>query len=290
MEFPHHADLLPHLTMEAAAQRVAEAEVAAQEEIAPGYRAGYTMLGRFNLRVVDLALAADDPGAHAGVVHVRSDFDHTASVYLRNTFLPLRFYHAPTLGRGDTWVFVLENKVLGGRDARHDDDAQSRPLVVCFFERAESAADELVVRRTERQFAGMTPLALTPAELALHLGFALPVDDERPALESEALVERAWLGIPRLCYEHRQLTEAADIHTYLLSQPMGAEDVFWSKMPVQGHTKYAIARHLERSHGWDRERFWRRSLAELQQPGGGRDFGRGAVPPRRRGKGGGAGR
>ena len=113
--------------------RVARAEVAADEEIAPGYRQGYVMLGRFNLRVADMALAVDDPGGHAGVGHVRTDFESTGCVYMRSTFLPRRFYHAPSLGRGDVWFFVLDNKVLAGREARDESDAQTRPLVVLFL-------------------------------------------------------------------------------------------------------------------------------------------------------------
>ena len=244
--------------------RVARAEVAAQEETAPEYRQGYSMLGCFNLRVAEMALVVDDPGGRAGVVHVRTDFDSTGSVYMRNTFLPRRFYHAPSLGRGDVWFFVLDNKVLAGREARHESDAQTRPLVICFFEAADGAADQLVVRRTDRQFAGMTPMALTPAELALHLGFVLPADAGRTAAESESLVERAWLGIPRVGYAHRQLTDAEDIHTYQLTEPLDAEDMFWNSIAVKDHTKYAIARYLKCQHGWDLERLWKRTLTQLR--------------------------
>ena len=113
MEFPAPGSLLAQLTQEATAMRVARVEVAAREEIAPGYRRAYSMLERFNLRVADLALTADEEGGHPLPIHVRTDFESTASVYLRNTFLPRRFYHAPSLGRGDVWFFILENKVLG---------------------------------------------------------------------------------------------------------------------------------------------------------------------------------
>ena len=46
-------------------------------------------------------------------------------MYLRSTFVPRRFYHAPTLD-DSTWVYVLEN----------------------------NAADQLVVRRIDTSFAG----------------------------------------------------------------------------------------------------------------------------------------
>ena len=268
MEFPAHEGLLAHLVQEATAMRVACAEVEAMEDVAPGYRAAFVMLERFNLRTADVALAMDDPGGVPAVVHGKTDFESTGSVYLRNTFLPRRFYHAPSLGRGDVWFFVLENKVLAGREKRHEGDAQTRPLVVCFFERTEGAPGELTVSRMDQQFSGMTTLTLTPAELALHLGFVLPLDVERSAAEMEALVERMWLETPRLGYEHKQLAEEDDLHTYTLAEPLDAEDVFWDSCPSEEHTKYALARHLERRHGWDRERLWKRSLGELRVAAG----------------------
>ena len=42
----------------------------------------------------------------------------------------------------------------------------------------------------------MTTRELTPAEVALHLGFELPMDANRSALATEPRVEAAWLGIP----------------------------------------------------------------------------------------------
>ena len=178
--------------------------------------------------------------------------------------MPRRCYHSPLLGHGDVWIYILENKVLGGREDRHDTEAQTRPLVVCFFESAEGAPGALTVTRIDKQFSGMTTLTLTPAELALHLGFALPLDVERSAAEVETLVERAWLDTPRVGYEHTQIVEADDMHTYDLTEPLDAEDIFWSSCPSDEHTKYAHARNLERMHGWDRERLWKRSLAELR--------------------------
>ena len=110
----------------------------------------------------------------------------------------------------------------------------------------------------------MSTKVITPAELALHLGFAPPVDLARSAQETESLVERAWLGTPRTRYTHRHMIEADDLHTYLLTDPVDAEEAFWSDMPLVEHTKYAIARRLEIDHGWDRARLWRCSLPQLR--------------------------
>ncbi len=104
---------------------------------------------------------------------------------------------------------------------------------------------------------GMVTKELTPAELALHLGFALPMDADRSALGTESLVEAAWLGLQRVRYVHEHLAGAPDFHTYKLTEPQNAEDAFWCDTPLAEHTKYSIARHLERTHGWPRERLWR---------------------------------
>ena len=101
-----------------------------------GYREQYVWLERFGLRAADLSLITDGDayGAIAAPVHLRTDFEETTAVHSRNTFFrTMRFFHAPTLGDGGTWVFVMENKVLAGREMRDATDAQARPLVVCFF-------------------------------------------------------------------------------------------------------------------------------------------------------------
>ena len=74
------------------------------------------------------------------------------------------------------------------------------------------------------------------------------------------LVEDAWLTIPRWRYTHELVVGAPDPHTYRLSHQLNAEDAFWADMELQEHTKYSIARHLERLHGWDRARLWNRRL------------------------------
>lgn len=48
--------------------------------------------------------------------------------------------------------------------------------------------DELVVKRTDQAFGGMTTRTLTVAELALHLGLALAPDAARTASGTEALL------------------------------------------------------------------------------------------------------
>ena len=111
---------------------------------------------------------------------------------------------------------------------------------------------------------GMTTMAITPAELALHLGFQLPPDPDRNALASESLAEAAWLAVPRIRFCHEQMAGLEDMHTYILTEGRSAEEAFWNDMDLEQHTKYAIARHLEIDHGWSRARLWNRSTADLR--------------------------
>ena len=141
------------------------------------------------------------------------------------------------MGDAATWFFVLENKTLPGREPRHATDAQTRPLVVCFFKKLESAVDELVVGRMDTSTGGMNAKELAPAELALHLGYVLPVDAMRTPLQTETLVEGAWLTTPRWRYTHDLILGAPDAHTYMLSDTVNAEDASWADWSLQEHKK-----------------------------------------------------
>ena len=97
----------------------------------------------------------------------------------------------------------------------------------------------------------------------------------------------------------------------VLAEPLEAEVAFWDDHDVDGHTSFAMARFLERAHGWSRERLWKLRLADVRSAldtgicpwaeaaeappavvgrarGAGR--GRGAVAPGGRGRGRGRGR
>ena len=204
-----------------------------------------------------LLVAGEEAGAAAGA-RARTPLEQTRSVYLQNTFEPLAFYRLPTVDPR-TWVYVLEAKTMGGREARTAEDAQARPLVVCFFEEAPGAADELVVQRTDQATSGMSVQLLTVAELALHLGLPLPPDPARPAGDAEKCVEALLgngLGIPRERYAWEHVEGAVDPHTYRLLAPRNADAVYFANWPLETHSKWAVAKHLERSHGWDALRLW----------------------------------
>ena len=68
-------------------------------------------------------------------------------------------------------------------------DAQSRPLVLSFFEQVSPEHEDLVVQRVDKTFQGMSTNTLTVAELLLHRGYVLPPDPERSAVATEQILE-----------------------------------------------------------------------------------------------------
>ena len=270
-EFPNYDDIRMDLMREADAVAVlkATARATANADIAPEFIEGLQYLERFNLRAADMSLFVDDdplPGVPDEPQQRRSEFQKASSVYLRNTFAPYCFYNMPNLDR-DTYVFVLENKTLPGRESRDGNDAQARPLVVCLFQRDSEAVDQLVVTRVVcDRGSGMSTIRVTPAELALLLGFQMP-DIATVTDHSDLIIERdvetALLRMSRIRYDHQNVAGATDVHTYTLVLARNADTAYWDDMAMNDHTKYDIATYLERVYGWDRQRLWKNQRPTL---------------------------
>ena len=229
-------------------------------------------LERFNLggSAAGLVLVAGEEAAAAVGPRARprrDAWEYTRSVYLQNAFVHTAFYQLPTLD-ARTWLYVLESKTVAGRDERDAEDAQARPLVVCFFEEAEGAPDELLVQRTDSATSGMAVQLLTVAELALHLGLHLAYDPERAAGEAERLVEKtldASPGVPVVRYSFQHRAGAEDPHTYALTEVGDAYAASFNSSPLESHSKYALAKRLERRHGWAPWRLWNLKKERLEQ-------------------------
>jgi hypothetical protein len=244
-----------------AAHRQALADVGADGPVARGYHHRALFLERFNLRAADACLLGLDAGA--GPSRHKATYAETCSAYLRNTFVANSFYQLPGLD-DSTWVFVLENKVLPGREARAEDDARARSLVVCYFERfpGGGGADEVIVARSGTSSTGMETSLATVAELALQLGYRLPHDPARSSVASERLVEEALFAIERVRYCAHELLLGGGPHVYRLLDPQNAEDAFWGGTALKDHTRLAIARRVELAYGWDRAALWRSKLGK----------------------------
>ena len=275
-EFPPPEDLRPWLEAEQAHIRRARAAIDAADEIAPGWRNRAVYLERFNLRAADLDLLGEED-APLELVSYRTSYQTSFSVYLRSTFQPQRFHHAPGVS-ANLWVYVLDTKTIAGREPRDALDAQSRPMVVSFFERDPSAdAMSLVVRRVDREADGMVTSIVTAAELLVHLGYPAPLDPNMSAAEKELVLENAFLELQTLVYDSRVVADQSQIHVYKLENARDCEDAFMESMPLAEHTKFSLARCLERRHGWDKRTLQAQSKAALLAhfPGEAPDAGRG---------------
>ena len=177
---------------------------------------------------------------------------------MRDTLESQAFIQVPGVSP-DLWVYVLDTKTLAGREPRDALDAQARPLVVSFFERDPSAdALSLVVRRVNREADGLQTKAITVAELLVHLGYPAPPDPNMSASDKELILEKAFLELQTLVFDSHVVTDHGGIHVYQLDNPRDSEDAFMDSMPLAEHTKFALARLLERRHGWDKHTIWKK--------------------------------
>ena len=122
------------------------------------------------------------------------------------------------------------------------------------------------------------------------------------ASDKELILEQAFLGLQTLVFDSHVVTDHGDVHVYQLDNARDSEDAFMEAMPLAEHTKFSLARTLERRHGWDKRTLQAKPKAELlahfpgEAPDAGRGRGRGrgaapgAAPGAARGKGPGRGR
>ena len=196
----------------------------------------------------------------------RAAYKETASVYLRNVCGNKTFLSYPGIAP-DTFVYILDSKTLAGREPRDALDAHSRPLVVSFFQKVPGHAPDdgmIIVERCDKSFAGMSTKTLTCAELLLALGYNLEADPSRNLADTESVLEDAHDHVQRLVWQHAvYLGLGVDVHTYRLTDPVDAEDDFFESTAPDEHTKFVLARALERRHGWNRRALWNLRVPDL---------------------------
>ena len=148
--------LLEHAALE---RNLALRRITAEDVIAPGLREDSIYRPRFNLTHEDLVVIGGEGG---GTRSSSYTFATSWSNYLRSTFKPNQFHCFPgILPREDcVYLYILEHKTLAGREDIHQDDAQARPLEVCFFTRTTDVPPgELHVRRVVR--SNITSITIT---------------------------------------------------------------------------------------------------------------------------------
>ena len=145
-QFPLPDALAEPLRNEMAWLRGIHRQVREEDRVAERWRADFPYLERFNLRMADLHLVGEDAGP--GLAAFRSAYQETSSVYIRKVFDEKAFFSFPGLSP-DTFLYVLDSKTLAGREPRDEADAQSRPLVLCFFKKICEDEGEITVERLE---------------------------------------------------------------------------------------------------------------------------------------------
>lgn len=146
----------------------------------------------------------------------------------------------------NTLFYINENKTLAGKEARNNaGEALGRKLALTFFEDAGRG----LVRRVNQERLALSSQLLTPAEVLQVCGFALPLDADRTAADTEVLLEAQYedLDIERFEGEVDAVTD--EVHIYNLGDPINAE-VAYAVCQVP-RTKMVLARALQRIGAFD---------------------------------------
>ena len=176
------------------------------------HRSAYVYRARFNLEDLRLIKEDGDELAPAAPALAPSPFLTAWRNYLKLSVFQTGFMYR--LAASPTYVYVVENKTLAGREDRsYEGEAVGRKLSVVFF---ESKGEDLVQRVDRSRSAGLSLQLLNVAELVQTLGVvALPPDPDRSAADSELLYELAYRKLEGHKYKCT-VEPAAGVHVYML--------------------------------------------------------------------------
>ena len=251
-DLPSHDELGPHINDVQEDARRRYAIVAAGGAVAAGHRAEHLYLERFNLTAADVVLLGARRHARGTETTATSAYRN----YLMRVFSPGSFYSVVGL-RPSLWFFVMQNKVLAGRDQEWA-DAMGRPLSVVYFEKDEGEADAPIVRRCDGDGTSLEPTAATLAELIRTMGYAAPVASDASVQETEDAFVNGWLAHEPLRWRHERAIGHADVWAHALGDPTPAERHYLQSTHPSEMTKMGCARYLELFEGANREDMWRR--------------------------------
>lgn len=215
---------------------------------------------RFNLGPEDFNLVVQKHGVLAE--NLKDPYASTWRAYCRSVLVRGRFFKVGSSCSSLTF-YVNENKVLAGGERRGEGEAVGKNLVLTFFEDLPDQPG--LVRRLEREGGSMHPRRMTLAELVQACGVVLPCNPARTSAESERLLEEAWATLDIRRFSGNLETESLEVHTYTLCDEANAEEAFVHDEPLEGLTKIALARLLERMGGPPRRASWQRTLRDLRE-------------------------
>jgi hypothetical protein len=262
--FPGSEELLPHLQAEGLDHHQNLEAIAAEGEVALGWRREFLYRERLGLSAADYQLLAQGPLALAA----------PAGPHVPPFALAWRNYIKQVLKRGYMYrlsinpavvVYVSENKTLAGREDRaYEGEATGRKLVVSFFEDLEGG----LVRRVDRTGTSLKLQLLTIAEILQACGELLPPDPERSTAAAELLLEKRYQDLEVRRWDMHLETTAPEVHTYSLHEEVLAEAALAVELLAEHRTKMVLARCLQRhealAEGETLQELWGIPLAALQ--------------------------
>lgn len=163
-------------------------------------------------------------------------------------------------------LYIAENKTLAGKEKRsYEEEAMGRKLAIVLFEDGPGG----LVRRVDRGTAGMQQVLLTLAEMLQTIGgVAVPPDPERPAAQTELLLESYYQTLELQRYICTVEPAALDVHMYTLEHQVHAETAYCMDLDADHRTKMVLARALERNEDFNEgetlQGVWGSNLAELR--------------------------
>ena len=172
-------------------------------------------------------------------------FEEAWRAYLRRVFIRGSFYTISSNTK--VLVYVAENKVLAGQEARNTQgEATGRKLVVVFYEFND---DNSMIQRVHRDTQGQLQQLLTMAELLQTIGGTDAIDDtSMTAAGKEVSLERLYETLEIVRYHGTVEPNAPDLHMYRLDNEVDAEEALLLSLPDEQRTKMVLARILQR-HG-----------------------------------------
>ena len=229
-------------------------------------RSEFVYRERFNLRVQDRDLVAEEPGAPPAPAPAPGGPFAVAWRNYVKSILKKSFMYKFSC-RPSVILYVAENKTLAGKEDRaYEGEAMGRKLAVVFFENAEGG----LVQRVDREGLGMNLQLLTLAEILQTIGGfpPLPADPDRTAANTELLLESLYQNLEIQRWSCITEPHADDVHKYTLENEVNAEASFALELSEDQRTKMVLSRCLQR-HGefLDDETLqtvWNLPLAELK--------------------------
>ena len=171
----------------------------------------------------------------------KKNFNYDRSTYYRSLLVPLRMHRFMDLGR-EMYFLIIENKAYAGKEPTKEDEAESRTVVVSFFERCDHAGESFVVEPVGLSDGGnLVTSRMTPGELLRACGLYLEVPVGSSDRDVETLYENEFLENGLSVYKSTSRIESID-WAFEISGSVDVEDAFCDRIDAELFTKMVLAR------------------------------------------------